>query len=468
MRAIFLPKISASVTGVRPVPSPSFKIQGMKDDHSGRMSWCPSDSAYAQGVINVLYLRGVLEEVQETITAVSRPAVEQETPLKLPLNFRPHQAVKQPPGGAPLAEGHYTAIRLVKYVEKTGCEGCGKPRQAQWFAVIRNDDVGNEVHIALDCMQKYYGESADRLRAHANAVGKARRDLLARLKLRNVSAEAAVEQVQAMVLAYVPGGEFHLASLKAVDTLMPSKADHDLLSNLQQLALYHREWQDAPDWARHRWNALNTHPMLRFLGSREREMVQLACRSALASQRQLPEQEVHALNRWLQKAATWQPPFRQLVRPEAHLHAEAYEEAVRAALKDLTRTAGPSQVYWRHPFTGHPTESVSSRLKEGYSVAAVKPQEVRRFQRLIQNEDSYRRGSRCAFMEEGTQQVHIEAAQYRRRGGVDTNDDDQDDDLLRPEQRYSYVPVTWALVEHHTATHRAWKLWGRARLESYL
>lgn len=409
--------------------------------------------------------------MQDPPPPFSRPALLEDTPLKLPLNFKVTEAAKRTPGEALLASGQYTAIRMVKYVEKTRCDGCGRPRQAQELAIIRNDDFGDEVHIGLDCMEKLYGESADRLRGHASTVRTSRRGLLNRLKLRgNHSTEEAVERVRAMVLEHVPGAEFHLPALQAVDLLMPGDADQDLLVRLQGLALYHREWQDAPDQARRRWSALGTHPRQSFLSSRDKDNVRRLCQAALDSGRHLSEAQVHALNQELEKAAGWSVPFRQLLRPEAYDSVEAYEAALRSSLQDHVRTFEPAHVYWRAPFVANPADIVSLKAKEGYSVAAIEPKQVQRFRRGLLEEDGYRRGTRCAFIEVGLPRAHLQAARYRRRGNLDAADSDDEDgsDIIERERTYPYVPVAWSLVEHYTPTHRAWNLWGRAALESYL
>lgn len=417
----------------------------------------------ALSVTSLLYAEAMLDPT----LSIPRPALVEDTPLKLPLNFKLTEAAARTPGEARLANGQYTAIRMVKYAEKTQCDGCGKPRQARELAIIRNDDFGDEVHIGLDCMEKLYGESADRLRQHASTIRASRRDLLARLKLREArSTEEAVGRVRAMVLEHVPGGEFHMSALQTIDLLMPSKPDQDLLVRLQRLALYHQEWQDAPERAQRRWRALSTHPMLSFQSSRARDAVRQACQAALDSGRHLPEADVHTLNEQLEMAASWSVPFRQLLRPEAFGNAEAYEGALKSALQEYTRTYEPAHVYWRAPFVASPLAIVSLKAREGYTVAAIEPRHIQGFRRNLLEENAYRQGSRCAFVEVGEPRVHLQPARYRRRGNLDTTDENESD-LLEPERTYPYVPVAWSLVEHYTPTHRAWNLWGRNALESY-
>lgn len=406
----------------------------------------------------------------EDVVESARPALEWETPLALPLNFQlPDQEIARE-GEQLLANGSYTAIRLVKYAEKTTCDGCGRPRQAKQCVVIRDDETREEKHIGMNCLGRLYKEQADAIRAHASTVRQARDSLLNRLRLRDVaSTEEAVRRVRELALAYLPYSAEHVRSLDAIDTLTPNKQDQDLLVKIRYLALYHQEWQDNQERARRRWSALKTHPMLFYLHKGERAKVQELCARALASGTQLPESEVHALNVWLRKAGTWSPPFRQLVRPEDYLTAEAYEAALRTALKARVDAQEHDRVYWRSPFTNHPTEIVSTKCGESSAVVALDRAHAGRFRTAIMNEDSYRSGTRSVIVEEGQSGTFTETTRYRQRGGFDREDeDDSDSDVTRAGRAYPYVSLGWALVEHYTPTHRAWLDRGRDHLEWYL
>lgn len=397
----------------------------------------------------------------------ARPAEEWRLPLRLNLTFRRTEATST--RAALLSEGQYTAVWLVKYVQKTRCDGCGRERQAKELAVVRDDETGEEFHLGLDCMEILYGEREDRLRGHAADIRAHQAAVLSLVKLRDVkSTEQAVARIADLVRAYVPSPAPHLAALAAVDTFTPSKDDQDLLVKLRDFALYCREWLEDENAARRRWTALKTHPLLSRETARTRERLHALCERALASQTRLPQEEVHALNVWLRKAARWTSPFRQLVTPEDFETAEAYEAALRAKVLELAHGRRvPDHVHWNAPFVTHPTDIVSVKRGEGYSVAALEPREVRRFRSRLVQEDAYREGGlRGVVAEEGEEREHVQAAQYRRRGGFD-REDEGDSDVLREERRFSYVPVAWALVEAFTATHRAWKRYGRASLEDY-
>lgn len=399
-----------------------------------------------------------------------RPPIEWDTPLHQPLNFQLSEQDILRAGEALLATGSYTAIRLIKYTEKTTCNGCGKARQARECAVLRNDDTGEQFYIGMNCMGRLYKEQAAQVRKHAAAVGSARRTLLARLKLKDVtSIEEAIERVSAFAAAHLPHPDPHLRALRGIDTLTPTKDDQNLIVSVQNLALYHREWQDDPDHARRRWNALRTHPMLFHLQGRERQHVSQACIRATNSRNHLPEDEVQSLNNWLRRASTWTPPFRQLVAPEQYGDAGQYEVALRGALEELAQSGEHRRVYWRTPSITHPTQVVSARAGEAYAVVALEEQHAKQFRAAIKRESTYQQNFRGVLVADGPSGVHQEADTYRRVGHLDREEDEATaTDLLRRGRSFPYVTLAWTLVEHHTPTYTAWQQWGRDRLEQYL
>lgn len=398
-----------------------------------------------------------------------RPPPEWATPLALPLEFQLPAGDIARDGEARLANGQYTAVRLIKYTQKTTCDGCGRPRQAKLCAVIKDDDTGEELHIGMECLARMYRTQADAIKAHAKVVRSTLNRLLARLKLRDVvSLEAAVERVVDLARHYLPHAAPHLATLRAMDMLTPSKAEQDLLVRVRGLTLYHQEWTDHPDRARRRWTALRTHPMLSFMKSKERQRVKEACERALGSGRQLPDDEVHGLNNWLDKASRWTPPFRQLVAPEAYPDQTAYETALLDALQVRLGTGSFDRMYWQSPFIQYPTEVVAQDQKLAYAAVALSPKFATAFRNRILNEESYREGTRSVIVEWGPHGTFEVAAQFRQRGGFDRVDDDERSDVTRAGRTFEYQALGWALVEHYTPTHAAWHTWGRTALEAYL
>ena len=395
----------------------------------------------------------------------ARPDLEWSTPLSLPLEFHLEDARLKREGEARLAGGDYTAIRLVKYTQKTTCDGCGRIRQAQQCVVIKERDTGEELHIGMSCLRRLYRTQADAVQKHAAQVRGTLRTLLARLKLRDVpSVEVAIERVTDLATKYLPHAAPYLQQLRTMDTLTPGKTEQDLLVRVRGLTLYHQEWQDDPERARRRWRALRFHPMLRELSERERRRVHDRCDRALASGTRLPDDEVHALNQWLARAERWDPPFTPLVRPEAFADEATYMQALETALHVAVASGELDQVYWRPPFLTHPTEVVGARVKRAHAVVALEPSLAGPFRTLIMNEDTYRSGSRSVIVKWGQEGQFEQAAQYRQRGGTD----DEGSDVVRAGWTFRYRTLGWTLVESYTATHTAWHAHGRAYLEAYL
>lgn len=399
-----------------------------------------------------------------------RPPIEWDTPLNQPLNFQFDDSNKLRAGEALLANGNYTAIRLVKYSKKTTCDGCGRLRQAQECAILRNDETGEELHMGMNCMGKYYKIQADQVKKHAAIVRNARRRLLGKLKLRDASSiEEAIARVIDLALAYLPYPEMHVKSLRNIDTFTPSKVDQDLIIYIQNISLYHREWKDEPERALRRWSALQKHPMLYHLNDKERKHVSLSCIRAINNKNNLPEEEVKGLNNWLQRASIWTPPFRQLVVPEEYSTLELYELAVIDALEDLVNSGKHFHMYWSTPVINHPTQVVSAKAGEIYTVAAVAPKHGEQLRLSIKVEHSYKENFHTVIIREGANGTHTESDVYRRSGNLDLEEDDpKDNDLLRRGRSYNYVTLSWALVENYTPTYTAWRQWGREYLEQYI
>lgn len=404
-------------------------------------------------------------------TRLIRPAVESQLPLQLPLEFKhpDGSAGTRPlrPGEVLLAAGSYTATCLITYTEKTTCDGCGRPQQARTFAVLRDDDTGEQVHVGLHCLSTCYQQQAIQVRQHAAQVRRIQRTLLDRLRLRGVGIEEAIAQVSELARQYLPYSAHHLQALRAIDRVLPTKEDQTFLVRIKELALYHREWRDDPEFARQRWDALRVHPILSYLGARTQQRIREASQRALGRQSQLTEAEVHDLNVWLARASRWTLPFQPLVAAEQFDDARSYETALAAALDELLQSQRHSHEYWRLPFVRHPTEIVSLETRQGFGLIAQDPGQAETSQRTIQGETSYRTGTHSVLVRVGERRTYTEADQMRRRGGQDEEEDGSDDVLRRGRVR-PYVPVAWTLIEHHTATHQAWNRWGRTRLEQYL
>lgn len=400
-----------------------------------------------------------------------RPAVESELPLQLPLEFKhpdsPAGSRPLRPGEALLAAGSYAAIRLITYTEKTTCDGCGRPQQARTFAVLRDDDTGEQLHVGLHCLSTCYQQQAAQVRQHAAQVRRIQRTLLDRLKLKGVGIEEAIAQVSELARQYLPYSAHHIQALRAIDPVLPTKEDQTFLVRIKELALYYREWRDEPEFARQRWAALRVHPMLSYLGTRTQQRIREASQRALGRQSQLTEAEVHDLNVWLARASRWTLPFQPLIAAEQFDDVPSYETALAVALDELVQSQRQSHEYWRIPFVRHPTQIVSLETRQGFGLIALEPRHAKSFQRAILDETSYRSGTRSVLVKMGEQRTHTEADQMRRRGGQD-EEEEGGDDVLRRGRVLPYVLVAWTLVEHHTATHQAWNRWGRVRLEQYL
>lgn len=393
--------------------------------------------------------------------------VVDDVPLNLPLNFRRDPDAPQH-SESRLVDGPYTAVRRVKYIHKTTCDGCGRPRQAQLFAVLRHDDTLEDLRVGMNCLRNNFREQALEIASAAGQYSARRRRAIAQLRLNVPTMEAAIEQVVETVKAGVPYHDHLVRRLREIDPLTFTPEDVKVLADYKRLAQYHLDWE-RNGHASLRWQALRTHPMLHFLKPREAQQVRELCDEALRLRGRLNETDIGRLNAWLARSARWQPPFPQLVPPEAYPSQETYEAALRTALQEKVREAAFTQIYWRTPFVPDPAQIVSTVLGIGYAVVGIEPHRKQRYRTQIMNEDGYRRGTRSVIVEEGTRGTYTVAAIMRRRGGAQVRDDeDSNDDVLEPERHFPYLGLGWALVEHYTPTHRLWHgPHARALLEDY-
>lgn len=391
-----------------------------------------------------------------------------DVPLNLPLNFRQDPDTPKHLESR-LVDGSYTAVRRVKYNHKTTCDGCGKPKQAQLFAVLRNDETLEELHVGMSCLRNNFREQAEEIARAAGRYSARRRRALEQLKLTDLpTMDAAIERIVELVKTGVPYYDHLVRRLREIDPLTFTAEDVRVLAGFKRLAQYHFDWQQSHH-ALLRWQALRTHPMLHFLTPREAQQARALCDEAIRLRHRLNEADIGRLNTWLARSARWQAPYPQLVPPESYPSPETYEAALRSALQEKVRQAAFAQIYWSHPFVPAPKKIVATELGIGYAVVGIDPRKSQPYRAQIMNEDSYRRGTRSVMVEEGASGVFTVAAVMRRRGGAQVSDDeDSDNDVVTPEQHFPYLSLGWTLVEHYTPTHCIWhNNHSRGLLEDY-
>lgn len=393
------------------------------------------------------------------------PSEYDSEPLNLPLNFTYTEKANAKPNASLLREGEYVATEQRTYSVKKRCHGCEVNEKANNLVVIRDQVTGETFEIGFQCMRDLYGIDVAALKTHTAQVSRARRELSRKLNLKG-STEQLVRIVREAILTYVPVPERYLRELDHLDIWNLSNAESDRLRDLHQLACYFRDWQEQPERARTRWRALQGHPA--FAYDSHRDDVAKKCSRAIEARHLLPENDILALNRYLRRAAAYQPPYPVLVNPADHPDEASYVQALTTAVHHAaTGTQAVSEWLTGSGEGGrfNPTKYVGIRAKQLYTVAAVWQDEAERAAERIKTTTEYWQRTRKPIFATGP----VEVREFPARRGTRRNEDNELEEFdIERAFRFTYRRVAWVLQERYTETYQIWHRVGREKLERYL
>lgn len=388
-------------------------------------------------------------------------------PLNFSLSFTHTPKANAKAGVRLLSAGDYRAVELRQYNDHQRCHGCDTAEKAMNLVVVEDRLTRDRYEIGLVCMRDLYGVNIERLKDHAKDVARARREIQQKLGLTgDLSNEQAIRIVREALVMHVPDAERYTADLDAMDVYTPTSAETGLLRDLHQLACYHREWREDPEWARRRWTALRGHPAFQYAPGPQRQSVRDRCERALTQKGQLGALAVRELHVDLRRAAAHHDTRPRWTRPEDHPDAEAYRQHLKARVEREAQSGHADANFTgsREAFTRSPLDFLSVDGAFLYASVAVWEDHAEAFAQRVKDTDRYYQKVQGPVVAIGP----VETYDFPEVRGQFRNRDNELEEYVREEAfTFRYRRVVWALVEPYGETHRLWRAYGRDRLERY-
>ncbi|WP_339094725.1 hypothetical protein WDJ50_10105 [Deinococcus sp. VB142] len=387
--------------------------------------------------------------------------------LLYPLNFTWTEKALAKSGAALLGQGDYDAIEKRVYASLQKCHGCGYNEKAKTLIVVRDRRNGEVFEIGRECMKDLYGIEIGTFDDHAQKVARTRRELAQKLGLSgDLSTEKQVSIVREAVATYVPVPQQYLDELDRLEWWTLDQHDEQRIRDLHQLACYHRDWQETPEWAVRRWKALRGHPAFEYTSKKDEVMRR--CDRALEAEGLLSEQEVHRLNQHLRDAASFKSRYARLVSPEDFDTKEAYEQALEEKIREQAQVGRPTDENLtnnRRASNFNPCDLVGLNTRALFATVGVWDDEGEEFRNRIWDVEAYRRKVRRPIVVVGPPDLRQFPPVRDQRFNRESQE--WEDFEREPGWTFRFRRVAWGLVEPFTETYPLWRRFGRSRLERY-